>query len=330
MTRLLVVDPGAQWWQQRLAERFPEIRVDGGPTYDEAAAYLPDAEILVTMGLGLTPALLAELRSLRWLHCLLAGTDHLVDTLAGRPDVVLTSTRGVHGPQMTEMALLHMLAHARRLTEVMHNQQAHLWRPPVQSMLSGKTVTVVGLGTVGRALAPVLRALGMHVRGVSRGRGPVAGVDELYGRDRLTEAVREADFVVVLLPGGPDTERMVDADVLAAMKPTAHLTALGRPSAIDHGALLRALREGRLGGAGLDALPAEPPAADDPFWDLPNVLLTPHLGGRSDRYAEQALTVLEPNLRSWLADRPGELVNVVDRGEARISRAGRVPPAHDR
>lgn len=313
MTRVLVVDPGAPWWQQRLGELFPGIRVDAAPSWDEAAPYLPEAEVLLSMGLGLRPDTLAAMESLRWLHCLLAGPDHLLGTLARRPDVVLTSTRGVHGPQMTEMALLHMLTHARGLAEVVRNQQAHVWRPPAQSLLSGKTATVVGLGTVGRGLAPVLGALGMHVRGVSRDRGPVAGVDELFGRDQLVQAVTGADFVVVLLPGGPDTERLVDADVLAAMRPTAHLTNLGRASVVDTGALLAALREGRIGGAGLDVLPAEPPADDDPLWDLPNVLLTPHLGGRSDRYAEQALTVVEPNLRAWLADRPDQLVNVVER-----------------
>lgn len=312
-SRVLVVDPGAEWWRERLTGLFPGLPVDAARSHAEAGPFLERAEVLVTMGIHLGPDVTTAMPNLRWVHCLLAGWDQMRAGIDARPDVLLTTTRGVHGPQMTEMALLHMLAHARRLPEVVRQQAGHVWRPVEQRLLSGRTVTIVGLGAVGRALAPVCAALGMSVQGVSRDAGPVPGVGRLFDRGHLVDAVRDADFVVLLLPAGPDTDGLVDADVLAAMKPTAHLTSLGRATVLDHAALLAALRAGRLAGAGLDVLPTEPPVADDPLWDLPNVLLTPHLGGRSDRYPEQALTVVEPNLRAWLAGRPDDLRNVVDR-----------------
>ena len=182
--------------------------------------------------------------------------------------------------------------------------------PP--TVLWRKTVVVVGLGTSGQTMARVFAALGMRVLGVSRSERPVEGVDRILPRDRLVEAVAEADFVVLALPGGADTERIVDAAVLDAMKPSAFLVNVARGSVVDEEALVAALREGRIAGAGLDVFAREPLPDESPLWELENVVVTPHLAGRSDRYVEQALAIVEPNVRAFLAGRREDIVNVVD------------------
>lgn len=127
------------------------------------------------------------------------------------------------------------------------------------------------------------------------------------------EAVRDLDYLVIAIPYGPETEGLVGAEVIAAMKPTAILVNLARGRVVDEDALVDALREGRIGGAGLDVFATEPLPPDSPLWVLDNVLVTPHLAGWSDRYVEQALTVVEPNLRDYLAGERGRLRNVVER-----------------
>jgi phosphoglycerate dehydrogenase-like enzyme len=214
---------------------------------------------------------------------------------------------------MTETALLHMLTLARRGKQLVRNQDARRWEVLPPTVLSRKRVTIVGLGTAGATMARVFAALGMRVVAVSRTERHVEGVERILPRERLADAVADADFVVLALPGGDETAGLVDTTVLAAMKPTAFLVNVSRGSVVDEDALVAALQDGGIAGAGLDVFAAEPLPPESPLWELDNAVVTPHLAGRSDRYVEQALGIVEPNLRAFLAGRRGDIVNVVDR-----------------
>jgi D-2-hydroxyacid dehydrogenase (NADP+) len=248
---------------------------------------------------------------LEWVHCLISGTDQLRPALEERRDILLTSSRGIHGPQMSEMALLHMLWLNRQAGRMHRNQLVHVWEAWEQRALDGKTVGIVGLGAIGERLARVCKALDMTVYGVSRTDRPVDGVDRVFDRSQLVDVAGQVDFLVLVLPRTADTEDLVDAEVLAAMRPTAFLVNLARGGVVDEDALLQALRDGRIAGAGLDVFATEPLPVDSPFWDLENVLVTPHVGGRSDRYGQQLLTIVEPNLRRYLAGDRKDMINVV-------------------
>jgi phosphoglycerate dehydrogenase-like enzyme len=312
VTEVLVID----WRPDEfapLARRFPSIALRLARSIEEAEPWIGTAEVLVTVGRDLTPAAVARMPSLAWMQSLLTGVDGALAALAARPEVLLTSATGIHGPQMSEAALFHMLCLSRGVRRVMRAQERRAWDRWDPRVLDGRTVAIVGLGAVGEHLAPICRALGMTVIGISRTAREVAGVERVVPREQLAEAAAQADFLILTVPLDAGTRHLVDARVLAAMKPTAYLVNLARGAVVDTAALIDALRAGAIAGAGLDAFDEEPLPADSPLWSLDGVLITAHMAGRSDRYVERVMTILEPNLRCWLAGDRAAMRNVVAR-----------------
>lgn len=263
--------------------------------------------------------LLARAPKLRWIQSLTTGTDQIVKLRALSDDVVVTSTRGMHGPQMSELVFLHMLALARDFPRMQRNQAAAAWERWPQPLLWGKTVTIVGVGAIAEALAPRCKAFGMTVVGVSGTPRAIPHFDRVLARSELASAVAQADFVVLIVPLAPDTENLVDARVIGAMKPGAYLINAARGGVLDEAALLAALRERRIAGAGLDVFRQQPLPPDSPWWREPNVIVTPLVGGMSDIYLQQAFPIVDANLRLFLEGRLGELHNTV----ARVARASK-------
>jgi phosphoglycerate dehydrogenase-like enzyme len=205
-----------------------------------------------------------------------------------------------------------MLALSRGLPAMLTNQRAVRWKRWLQPLLLGKTVAILGVGAISEQLARHCRAFGMRVVGVSS-RATAPDFDEIVPRARLVSAVAGADFVVVLVPLSAETHHMIDAAVLAAMKPSAFLVNLARGNVIDEQALVAVLRERRIAGAGLDVFATEPLPPSSPLWTLDNVIVTPHIGGLSDVYAEQAIPVLIENLRAFLAGNRAAMRNLIVR-----------------
>jgi D-2-hydroxyacid dehydrogenase (NADP+) len=316
---LLVIDRQWEWYEAALHEAFPEVEIAAAGSYADAAGALARTQVLVTMGVPLpgmhfTAELAAQMPRLEWVQCLISGPDHIVRALAGRPDVLVTTSAGIHGPQMSEMALLHMLALARGMRKILRNQDAHVWERMPQRILEAKTVGIVGIGAIGSHLAPLCQAFGMRVYGVSRTDRPVPGIDRMFSREELVALAPELDFLVLVASAGADSHHLVGAEVLGAMKPTAYLINLARGSLLDEDALVTALAGGAIAGAGLDVFTTEPLPADSPLWAMDNVIVTPHAGGHHDRSAAQTMQVLEPNLRAFIEGRRGEMVNVVSAG----------------
>ncbi|HUY59718.1 MAG TPA: D-2-hydroxyacid dehydrogenase [Solirubrobacteraceae bacterium] len=309
---VLVVD-----WRPRefagTVERFPQLTFHLTESIAEAEPYLATANVLVTVGRGLTPEVVDRMPALQWMQCLITGVNGALAALTGRPEVLLTSARGIHGPQMAEAALFHMLCLARDVRRSQQAQRERRWDTWDPYVLDAKTVGIVGIGVVGEHLAGVCKALGMTVLGVSRTARAIDGIDRIFAREDLAAAAAEVDFLVLTVPLSAETERMIDARVLAAMKPTAYLVNLARGGVVDSEALIAALRAGSIAGAGLDAFEEEPLPESSPFWSLENVFVTAHMGGRSDRYVQEVLTIFEPNLSHWLAGEHDQMRNVVAR-----------------
>ena len=219
----------------------------------------------------------------------------------------LANAAGVNAHAVAEHAMALILALKRHLHTGRDNQAAKQWRGMISEIgaredeLGGKTLLVVGLGRIGSRLARLAKAFDMRVVGIRRdaSRGG-EGADAVYAHDRLHEQLRSADIVALTCPLTPETTNLIDAKALGAMKPTAHLINVARGKVVDEPALIRALQEKRLAAAGLDVTQVEPLPATSPLWAMPNVLITPHTAGETQRYEDGVIDLLVENLdRLW-------------------------------
>lgn len=301
---VLIVDRNAEWYAQQLRPRFAGCAFvaakDASAGVQEAAA--AKAQVLVGLAPYLSAELIGAMPRLDWIHALTSGVDNLLAMPEISAHVAISASRGIHGPQMSELAILLMLSLQRRFPEMLANQRAQTWHRWPQPLLAGKTVCLVGIGSIAEVLVERCRAFGMNVTGVSAGRRDVPGFTKVYDRANICAAAAEADFLVVIAPYSAATHHLVDDAVLEAMRPHAFLINIARGGCVDEAALVRHLRAGSIAGAGLDVFDTEPLPAAHPLWSAPNVIVTPHIGGMSDTYAAQALPVLERNLAAYLAD----------------------------
>lgn len=315
MTTALIVDTEYEKHRDHLEPKFPEVNFLYARDGEGAADLINDAEVLISIARWLTPEMAGEAKNLKWIQCNITGTDHLVEPLVNRPDIILTNGRGIHGPQMTEMALLHMLALYRNVRRLTKNQDNHVFDRFLPKVLDTRKVAILGMGAIAEHMARTFKALGMTVYGISRTDRPVEGIDKIFSRDAITDAVTDVDFLVALVPYGPDTDRIVNGDVFKAMKPSACLINIARGGVVDETALIEALNSGEIAAAGLDVYEVAPLPDESPLWDMDNVFMTPFVGGRSDMYAERILTVIEPNLRLYLDGQSDKMTNIVNSGK---------------
>jgi D-2-hydroxyacid dehydrogenase (NADP+) len=192
-------------------------------------------------------------------------------------------------------------------------QKTAVWNRQLQPVLYGKTLCILGLGSIAETLTLYASTMGMTITGVSDGRESAPGVDRIYKRADLPAAAAEADFLVVLVPLSGATRYIVDAEVLLAMKREAFLINLARGGCVDEAALIEALEAGEIAGAGIDVFEREPLPPDDPLWKAPNVILTPHVGGFADIYAQQCLPTVVANLKIYSESGAGALETALER-----------------
>jgi len=276
---------------------------------------LRDSEVLIGYHASFE---MSEAPRLRWLQLSSDGADHLLDTPIMRSDVIITNSRVFAMPiaEYTFASILSWSYGFPRMQERFQRQRVYpkdQWAEYRSSEINGRTLAIAGYGAIGHRIATLARAFEMTVVATRRsatGRTHEDGV-EIYPASQLREMLARADVLVVCLPLTPETAGVIGEPELRAMKPTAYLVSVGRGKVIDEGALLRALREGWIGGAGLDVFAERPLPRDSPFFDLPNVIMTPHMSGISDGYPRRGAALFRENLRRYLA---GEgLVNVVDK-----------------
>jgi len=262
----------------------------------------PDDRVEIVFGEPslIRPALTA-LTGIRWVQSTWAGVEPLLDPSLRR-DYILTNARGVFGPLMTEYVFGYLLAHERLMFAKHASQQAGRWDPTPPGTLRGKTVGLIGVGTIGAALAKTAKHFGMHVKGYTRSSESCADVDAYFhGEDRLAFAA-DLDYLVSIAPNTKQTRRLVDAALLAALPPRAVFVNPGRGSIVDEQALAAALREGRLAGAVLDVFEQEPLPADHVFWRTPNVVITSHTAALS--FPPDIAPIFIDNYRRYVAGQP--------------------------
>jgi phosphoglycerate dehydrogenase-like enzyme len=297
-------EPTRSGYERYLKPRHPELTITTVGTRDKALKLAPTADILMAFGPQVRKDFFQHTPRLKWVHSLGTGTDGITDSPYLGKEVIVTATRGIHGAPISELAFLQMLAFARDFRRIERQRGEKTWERYPGTLLEGKTVGILGVGAIAEALGPRCKAFGMRVVGITRTRRAVPGFDAMFLRAEITQAVAELDYFVLLLPLEDDSRNIVGARVLAAIKPTAFLINLARGGVLDETALIAALNEKRLAGAALDALATEPLPPDNPLWSMPNVIITPHVGGYYDNYPRDAARQFEQSLAHFRAGRP--------------------------
>jgi phosphoglycerate dehydrogenase-like enzyme len=265
---------------------------------------------------------LARAPNLRWLHVPADGVDPVLTPNVMDADIVITRMGDTYGGPVAELALALMLAAAKRLPAYFEAQREGRWlraaswdevhhEPTIPTLLRGRTIGMVGFGGIGGTLAQMVRPLGMRVLALRRNPRPDPRAERVYGPEGLREMLPECDYVVLAMPLSPATRGMLGPREIEAMKPTAWLINVARGKLVDDAALLAALEAGRIAGACLDVFATEPLPSDHPYYRLPNVILTPHVGGAFAELNTFDRDVFVDQLRRFVAGEP--LRFVVDR-----------------
>ena len=273
---------------------------------------LAEAEIIY--GFRLPENAITRAPRLKWFQTMSAGVDRFLDDKFQRSPVVMTSVSGIHAVPIGEFVLGLMLMFAKQAPLGFQLKQQRQWKPFLATELHSRTVGIVGLGHIGREVARLAKAFGMRVvatRRSARQSKSASYVDQLFAPDRLLQLLSGSDFVVLTLPLTAETYRIIGEEELRSMKPTAYLINVARGNLIDEEALVQALEEHRIAGAGLDVFATEPLPADSRLWELPNVIISPHVAGGMEDYVERATAVFCENLSRYLSGR--KLINVVDK-----------------
>jgi phosphoglycerate dehydrogenase-like enzyme len=316
MKALLLADFGAPYYQG-LRDEHSDLELTEAYSNEDILREIGSAEAVFGY---LTAEQFEAAKNLKWIQTLDAGMEGLFNAVPGivDTDVEVTNSRGAGAPMIGEHGIALMLALARQLPKFWADKSDHRWDQDgalqVVEYLGNKTCGIVGLGKSGREIGWRAKALGMNVIAVDE--QPVDGdpiVEDVWGRSRLNDLLEQSDYVVVTAPYTPRNENMIGAAQLALMKPTARIVVTSRGRLVEHNALVAALKSGQIAGAGLDTTVVEPLPADNELWDLPNVIITPHIAGNSEQELldKRTVDIFAENLRRYVSGQP--LINTVDK-----------------
>lgn len=296
-------------WMQKVRD----LGVEAHEAHSEAEAliHIPDADALYGR---VTPALLGAARNLRWVQATSVGLDNFFFPELRASSITVTNVRGIYSDVIGDHVFAFILSFARGMHIYTRRQMQGLWDKGEVDVihLAGTTLGIVGLGGIGLAVAERGHVFGMRILGVDPApKATPDYVEAIWGPEHLHEMLRQADFVAICVPHTGETELMIDAAALKAMKRTAVLINIGRGKVVDLRALAEALEEGEIGGAGLDVFEEEPLPEGHALWRMENVMITPHVAGSSPHILERRRALVVENVRRFCS---GErLLNVVDR-----------------
>lgn len=305
------------WFAERLRLEFPQLDVVHLADYSGVDSEILDTEIAITWSIRLEQIKAAT--ELRWIHCPAAAVHTLIFPEMVNSQIQITNARDVHGPVVAEHVMALIFALAKRIPDAVCLQQKHEWgqekmwegRPRVREV-AGATLGLIGLGSIGRAVAKSAKALQMRVIAVrEHPEKGSEGTDAVFGAAQIDEVFRQADYIVLAVPFTGATNALANAERLALMKRDACLINVGRGQLVDEPAIVSALRENKIGGAALDVFANEPLGPDSPLWDAPGLLITPHTAALTDKIWERHYKLFSENLRRYLAG--AALLGVVDK-----------------
>ena len=306
-----------EWFAERIRKNFPQLEVVNLTDYSKLDGEIADADLMI--GFSLKSEQFNKARRLKWIHSTATAVHALLVPELVASDVVVTNARDVHGPMVAEHVMGMVWTLARQLHRVRDYQHKHVWaqetlwnEPPRPRELRGSTMLVLGFGAIGRPVAEIAHGCGMRVIAVrEHPQRPSAPAQQVFGFEQLDEALPLADFVVISLPVTDKTTELFNEQRLRKMKRGAYLFNVGRGIQVDSAALIRVIQEGHLAGAGLDVFEQEPLPANSPIWDVPLILVAPHMGSFDDLVWEKQYELYAEELRRYFAGEP--LIALVDK-----------------
>jgi phosphoglycerate dehydrogenase-like enzyme len=294
-----------------LEERFPQLTINVVGHHNQVDPYIADTDILLCFSPPMADHVVRDAPRLKWIQALGTGVDNIVDLPSLGKEVLVTNIRGIHGAPVSEATIAFMLSLARDLPRSVHAQDRSTWERWPAQLLAGKTVGILGVGLIAEYLAPICKAFGMTVVGISGSPRPTPSFDRMAARDDLVKISGELDYLIALTPLTPETRGIIGEKVFAAMKPSAFLVNVARGGVVDEPALIKALESGQIAGAGLDVFSEEPLPPENPLWKTRNVTIFPHLGGYSQGYEDRAMPTIEKNMRCFLNNDLKSMMNIV-------------------
>ncbi len=294
----------------RLRAKYPDLRFVHSTEAKGVDSSLPDTQILITF-FQCSSDMVNAAPSLEWIQVISAGVDYLpLDAIFER-GILLTNGRGIHSIHMSEYAIAVLVMLARSFHFILHNRFKRSWdSTPHQGEIYGATLGIVGLGEIGREIAKKASVFGMRVLGVKRTPEALEYADEVYGPEGIGDVFEKSDYVINLLPATQATENLIDRKLFNRMDPGACFINMGRGRTVNEDDLAEALRTGTIRAAASDVFDTEPLPEDSPLWDLENMIITPHVCGKSPSYMNRALEIIEHNLDVYTGGK-GSMINVV-------------------
>ena len=300
---------------EKALEKFPKIKdkVEIFIDWDEDNfnSSMPNSNILLAWNFP-TLNLKKIAPNLKWIHCIAAGINHLIPLDWMHDSLVLTNNSGIHSKKAGEYGLMSVLMLQNHLPKIITNQKNKKFVSLFSNPIAGKTVVVIGTGALGGSMIKLLSPLGAKIIGVNKKGGNVEGCSKTYKIDKIDSILPEADILYLAVPETPETKNLINLDRLNLLKSTCGIVNIGRQSAIDYNALCEKLKKNQLAGAILDVFDPEPIETNSKLWDIPNLIITPHVSSDDgDSYIRLTLELFVKNLKLFIENKP--LLNQIDK-----------------
>jgi|HigsolmetaAR203D_1030402.scaffolds.fasta_scaffold06295_2 phosphoglycerate dehydrogenase-like enzyme len=301
MRTVVFVQQVPERYLEKIRQTIPDWRVVNLGDQEEWGPILSEAEIICGWRPEAAEACLRPASRVKWVQAWGAGVDKMPLNALHRAGIAVTTASGVHPNPVSETVFAMMLAFSRKLHVSVRNQMRKLWQVSGDlGEIHNKTIGIVGVGAIGAEIARLAKAFGMRVLGVRLSGKPADHVDRMFDLGGLATVLKESDFVVASMPLTDRTRHMFSREQFKEMKDTAYFINVSRGATVDTEALVAALRNKEIAGAGLDVFEQEPLPPDHPLWEMDNVIITPHNGGVTDRYHDRATEIFLQNLQSYL------------------------------
>lgn len=304
--------PAAEAYARLIGERFPQVRAIVAPDASRLEQHIGEADALLAFRFPVE--MYDKAKKLRWFQCTGAGVDSIFPIRDKVGHIAVTNARGIHGEIIADYVMAGATMLHWDFRRLLREQAERKWNPRYVAPLAEKTLGVVGLGSIGATIARRAKSAGMTVVGSKRDvSAPVEGVDRLFASNALKDLLPVCDFVVIAVPGTAETVGLIGSAEIACMRRDAFLINIARGNVIAEAELIKALKAETIAGAMLDVFEREPLPQDSPLWDMPNVIVTPHVAGSPSNYTERVFSaVLADNIERFLMGQT--LKNVVDLG----------------
>lgn len=312
MHKLVILRNTSQKYLNKLELLAPDWKIISGREKSVYEPHIQEAEIIVGWRDDIAKMCLRSDSSLKWIQSWGAGVDNMPLQKLKEKNIILTNTSGVHPFPISETVFAMILTFTRRIHLYLRNQLKNQWRYEKNLQeVHGKIIGIIGAGAIGEEIAKLAKAFGMKVLGIRRSGKPSLNIDKMFDIKGLDEVISQSDYVVNILPSTKETYRLLGLEQFKKMKSTAFYINVGRGETTDQEALIKALEENLIAGAGLDVFNEEPLTKESPLWNFENVIITPHISGVTDNYEDRAMDIFIKNFQCYLKGEDLK-INVVD------------------